>query len=256
MAQLSKYQAIVAELRRRIVHGELAPGERLPSQQQLAGEFNVTVMTLRRAIADLARAGLLFASQGVGTYVVEEPYEYRLGHLSSFAQDMNARGLLFTTEVLSIDTNDDADALESLQLPSESRCTRIVRRRVIDGRPAVLQESFLPTRIGERLTVAKLEAESLYDLLASEFEIVVVRAFETLRATAIGANDAKVLERPLRTPAMLSVRLSFNAVDQPVLFDRALLPGDSTEVVADRQLERLHIAYNVDRQRDPPRATG
>ena len=55
--QVPKYQAIYSVLRERILGGEYAPGSKLPPQQGLAGEFGVTLMTLRQAVSALEADG-------------------------------------------------------------------------------------------------------------------------------------------------------------------------------------------------------
>src|SRR5262245_26847250 len=96
-----KYLAIYRELRARIDRGDLAPGTQLASQRTLANEFGVTLMTLRQAIDALADEGLVTASRGRGTFVSQAPFNYRLNHLNSFAQEMERQGVNLVTRVLS-----------------------------------------------------------------------------------------------------------------------------------------------------------
>ena len=64
-----KYVAIYRDLRGKIATGEYEPGQRLPSQLELARTYEVTLMTLRQALAELAAEGLVEASHGRGTFV-------------------------------------------------------------------------------------------------------------------------------------------------------------------------------------------
>ena len=75
----------------------------LPSQRELAGEFSVSVLTLRQALQLLADDGLIDTRHGSGTYVASR-YAYGLGHLRSFAADLAAQGARITTRLLAADT--------------------------------------------------------------------------------------------------------------------------------------------------------
>lgn len=68
-----KYRAIADAIRARIAEGQLAYGARLPSEHDLALEFHVAYATVRQAISDLVREGLLRRVHGRGTYVCPEP---------------------------------------------------------------------------------------------------------------------------------------------------------------------------------------
>src|ERR1700728_2816763 len=74
----------------RITSGQWPAGSPLPSQQQLAAEFGVSVMTLRQALQLLADDGLIQTRHGAGTYVTAR-YAYDLGGLHSFAADLSAQ---------------------------------------------------------------------------------------------------------------------------------------------------------------------
>ena len=86
-----KYLRIYADLRDRITSGRWPAGSSLPPQRDLAGEFGVSIMTLRQALQLLTDEGLVAARHGSGTYVAAR-YEYDLGHLRSFAADLAGQG--------------------------------------------------------------------------------------------------------------------------------------------------------------------
>jgi len=94
-----KYLRIHAELRNRITSGRWPAGSPLPPQRDLAGEFGVSIMTLRQALQLLADEGLVAARHGSGTYVAAR-YEYDLGHLRSFAADLAGQGAEISTRLL------------------------------------------------------------------------------------------------------------------------------------------------------------
>ncbi|MFT7601368.1 MAG: GntR family transcriptional regulator [Acidimicrobiales bacterium] len=243
-----KYLAIYADLRSRILDGRLAPSERLPSQQELAADYEVTLMTLRQAVAELEAEGLIWVSRGRGSFVVDQPLKYRIGNLTSFAQQVTGQGLELHTRVLSIgppQSESDA-ALAALKLTGTA-LTEIARLRLVGGRSVVHQRTVLASTIADELPLDQLDETSLYEMIVAATGYRVERATESLRAVVLGDAEAGVLSLEVGAPAMLSIRTSFSADDTPFLYDRALLVGDAASVVADRRADRLELTYNVTR---------
>ena len=94
-----KYLRIHGLLRDRITSGQWPPGIPLPAQRDLAGEFGVSIMTLRQALQLLADDGLIDTRHGRGTFVASR-YAYHLGHLRSFAADLAGQGAEISTRLL------------------------------------------------------------------------------------------------------------------------------------------------------------
>jgi len=88
------WQDIAATLRSEIGGGHYAPGDRLPSEAQLAARFGVNRHTVRHALADLAQAGLVQARRGAGVFVTARPADYALGRRVRFTQNLAAQGRL------------------------------------------------------------------------------------------------------------------------------------------------------------------
>ena len=137
-----KYLRIHAELRDRITSGQWPAGTSLPAQRDLAAEFGVSIMTLRQALQLLADDGLIAARHGSGTYVAAR-YEYDLGHLRSFAADLAAQGAEIRTRLLAAEIITPADEV-SARLGDPGQVLRLRRLRLADGRPLIVQTSYLP----------------------------------------------------------------------------------------------------------------
>jgi GntR family transcriptional regulator len=237
-----KYLRIHSNLRERITSGQWPPGSPLPSQHELAGQFGVSIMTLRQALQLLTDDGLIHTRQGSGTYVTAH-YAYDLGHLRSFASDLSAQGAEITTELLAAQTvAPPADVGARLGAPGE--VLRLRRLRLSSGRPLIVQTSYLPAALAHIVEPENLGDQGLYAILA-EHGLTVTRANETISPTTLGPHDARDLSRPPSSPALLSHRISFTASGLPVIDDHALLPADSVVIRADRSPERLAVHYTL-----------
>lgn len=87
-----QYAIIKQHLRQRIERGELKPGDRVPSENQLLAEFGVSRMTARRALLELAETGLLLRSQGLGTFVADTRPVSSINQIRDIAEEIRLRG--------------------------------------------------------------------------------------------------------------------------------------------------------------------
>ncbi len=242
-----KYRAIQAVLRQRILDGELAPGERLPPQQEMADQFSVTLMTLRQALGALEADGLVRAERGKGTFVTDRPVDISVGNLSSFADEMRSAGVELTTDVLdatvlAVDVEVAAAAALGLE-GGDLLC--VTRRRAIDGLPIGLQRSYLAVGVLDLEPGGDLESESLYEAIAGRTGWDVAEARESITAVSLTAEDAAHLDAAAGHPALLSIRTSINQFGQPFLYDEALLVGGRCTIAADRRSDRLSMSYGI-----------
>jgi len=247
-----KYIGISRAIALAITEGELPEGAVLPSQRELADNFGVTIMTVRQAVQVLTEQGLVFPAQGRGTYVTRQPYRMPLGPLASFAAQIEASGRTLQTEVLGFGPV-EVSSLEQrrMGLPTPE-AFEVVRLRVVDGRPVVLQTSLLPRETGSRLNVAELATRSLYDVLHTNLGLTVARATETVQATTLDSETARLLGRSAGEAALVSTRLTFDSQGVAVLDDRALTAGDTVVVSTERRAEDIGITLMLSEDAELP----
>lgn len=105
------WDAVRADLLDRIQRSEFTPGEQLPSETALADSYGVNRMTVRRSLAELARAGAVRTEHGVGTFVAPQPIRHRIddGNIS-FLESMSSRGYAVRQELQQIISHPDPAA--------------------------------------------------------------------------------------------------------------------------------------------------
>src|SRR6185437_14066219 len=130
---ITLYHQVVQGIENLIHDGTLVPGSKLENEIDLAAALNLSRPTMRKAMDELVRAGLLVRKRGVGTQVVASQVRRPL-ELSSLFDDLSARGSKPTTDVLTF-SHIDADAVicEKLALPPGSKVYHFTRLRKVDG---------------------------------------------------------------------------------------------------------------------------
>jgi GntR family transcriptional regulator len=238
-ARTPKYQAIAADLAAKIRGGELTPGSALPPQKELSASYGVTLATLRQALQRLEDDGLVSQQAGRGTFVAEPRAAYRLDSLRGFAEDLRAQGQTVSTQILGQAVR-RPPAWVGAQLGSGGNVLRLERLRLLAGRPAVHQLSWIS---GFDLKDVDLSGTSLYAALA-ERGIVVHRASEVIRPGALDAVTADLLGHPAGTPAFVSDRITYGLDDTPLVFDRATILGNLLEIRTERAVSGLSMQWS------------
>jgi len=225
------YERVVDHVERLIADRGLRPGDILPSYTDLAEQAGVSLITVRRALDELERAGRVRRHQGLGTFVarpriVTEPT--RAGSLlATLANDGEPAGEL-RTSVLGLDRGQPSDDLcRALRIAAGSLAWRLRRLRLLDGHPAVLETSVIPVELAPELNalVGRLEG-SLYDLLAAEYDLVDAYEEQYLEVLTPAQDEARLLELPARAQVVRIRGLSADGTGLPFDAFEQLYPAN------------------------------
>jgi len=219
-------------LREEITSGQIKPGERLPSEPELAKTLGVSLITLRRALMELQIEGLVEKVHGVGTFARERPLEQRLDHLSGFAEDMESLNFVPTAKVFGIETVPATEEIaEQLCLPVATPVVRIERLRAANGEPIMFNRAFFPLDLGERLKNEDLEQSPIITLIEQKFGTPLVEAAYRIEAAIAPPHIQRALEMTSNAPSMLVKRTSFAAGRRPVYYTQLYYRGDKFRYV-------------------------
>jgi len=223
------YQQLQRALRDAIAGNRLAADEALPPERDMAEEFGVSRITVRKALDALVAEGLLNRRQGAGTFVAAR-VEKNFSKLSSFTEDMISRGRRPESVWLSrsAGTVTPEESL-TLGLSPGAQIYRFNRIRYADGSPMALEYSTVP---GFSLPSENAVEESLYEAL-DKHGSRPARALQRLRAVLFTAERARLLGVPDGSPGLLIERRGFLRDGRPVEFTQSYYRGDAYDFVAE-----------------------
>lgn len=142
----SLYETCADALGREIAQGVLKPGQRLASERALADTLGFTRLTVRRALQELAKRGLLEPDERRGWQVCGGPVSEPLNALMGFTQMARQRGLVATSRVLSLEYREATlDESESLRVAAGAPMLDLSRLRLLDDRPTAIERLRMPT---------------------------------------------------------------------------------------------------------------
>ncbi|MDW0109891.1 GntR family transcriptional regulator [Sporosarcina aquimarina] len=166
----------------------------IPSERELSELFGVSRMTVRQSLTNLVKEGLLYREKGRGTFVAEEKMEQPLNGLTSFTEDMKARGLSPGTKLIGFSqVRPDPQIRARLGLSSEALVHKVVRIRYADNTPMAIERSYLPVDLLPTLSEEALQG-SLYAFIEQQEKLVIGQATQRMEAALAKKEDAEYLQ--------------------------------------------------------------
>lgn len=228
MDRATRREQLKANLRALIEQG--GDSGRLPPERELSERFDVARETLRRCLRELEAEGLLERKQGAGTFVSGQPVVKRPA-LMSFSEDMRARGLVPSSELLSCAaTTAGAKLAQKLKLVPGAPLWELRRLRLANDEPMALEtvylaQSRLPGLAAEQLS-NHLANGSLYELLEQLSGVQIRSARQELQATVLNEDEAGQLEVPAFSPSLLVERITLASRGEVIEYAKTLYRAD------------------------------
>lgn len=224
---LPLYAQLKAALTAAISRGELAPGDRLPSQRELCRLYGMSHMTVRRAINDLLHDGTIYAIPSKGTFVAEKKQVAESGPLVSFTDDMARLGMHSSSVVLeSRLIGASAILAQALGVAASTPLVYLRRLRLADGEPMAIQSSHLPHAICPGLLEHDLERGSLFAVLRTVYGLRLTGSSTTIEAAVADPLEAELLGLSMPAALLTTEQITFLDDGRAIELVRSAYRGD------------------------------
>ncbi|RFU82676.1 GntR family transcriptional regulator [Streptomyces triticagri] len=208
------------------------PGDPIPSERTLCARLGVSRPTLRAAVDELVASGVLIREHGRGMFVAPEKITQEL---VSDRQTLTAplatgtwssRLLEFTT------VQAGARVGRKLRLSPAAEVVYVARLRLVDGAPTAIEHLHIPAAIVPGLSADELERGDLYEHLREHHDVQVREAVQAIEPTVVTEAEARLLDVPALSPALLFERLTDDTEGRPVEYVHSLYRGDRYRIVS------------------------
>lgn len=193
MNTLPRYMQVMNYYIPLIKSGKLKQGDKMPTEEEICQLFNISRITVRKALDGLMQSGYIYKQQGKGSYVTAKKTGFQLDHLKGFSEEMRLLGKEPTSRVISFDVADPSEkAALVLQLEDKQKVYLLERLRCADGEPISIERVFLPFHRFPTLQMAEL-AGSLYEILQYQYGCVSHHAQQQILAGLATEEEALIL---------------------------------------------------------------
>ncbi len=217
-------QWIVNSLR----EGSLAPGDRLPSENELSDKLNISNITIKRALDELRRQGMIQRIQGRGSFLIAQNKLNlslpRMFSLTTFTQESGMRPARKTLDLIEMEA--PASICKHLDLEPPARVVRLTRLRLMDLIAVSTETSYLPLDLFPDLITVYKDHLSLYEVMLKNYGHEVVKAHDLMGPILMKPTESIALEIPVGTLGFLVERTGIDANDTPLEFTKMVFRGD------------------------------
>jgi GntR family transcriptional regulator len=214
-------------LKAQIASGELSPGSRLRSEEELAASYGMARMTARRAIEALVADGFLVRRRGVGTFVSDHRFEYRPASLFSFSRAMESQGVKVSTRLLGMYLCiSDPDTHKSLGVGPQVQILCIKRLRLVNDEPVAINTSFVRPELYDTLDVEHLVSLPIGECIRRAGHGELASSQDYLEGRPATKEEAYLLETPDRAPVLIVFGTEFDTTGKALLVSNATYRAD------------------------------
>lgn len=228
---IPRYVQAREQLLTQIKSGELQSGEKLLPEKQLAEQFGVSRMTIRKSLDELVDAGLIYRRHGIGTFVSQSSFERDHTHLTDFfstcrLEGRNPESLLLRKDVVFASEKQ----AKALNINIADQLIRLTTLRSVDGIPITYHNSYLPvkhflTLVDTPAEAMNLESQHVWQMI-EKMGFTMSNIVERLEAQIADKKMAERLEVEVGSPILYGARVLYSDEGIPLKYAECYNRGD------------------------------
>jgi GntR family transcriptional regulator len=224
---IALYYQIEEILREKIFSGEIKEGEPIPTEEKLEKIFDVSRTTVRRAISNLERDGLLESKRAQGTFVKKKLFDEPVLGIRSYTEEAIKQGYIPSSKILSLKNvkpNDEVKA--ALKIEDNDRVFVLKRLRYLNNAPTAIDTTYIPVKLVPGLSKGDFKQtdkkQSLYYILENKYKLVLDEAEEIIDATITDPEESAILGLRSGSPINLRIRIIFLPDGMPLTYMKSI----------------------------------
>lgn len=226
------WRQIAGALRRDIAAGAWLPGGRLPTEAALAASFAVNRHTVRRALEELSRAGLIQVEQGRGAFVAEDVLDYIVEPRTRFSEWIRKHNKEPSGRILQLkEIAAEAPVAQALKIAVGEAVVMLERLGFADDRPVSLTKHHFASARLPGILDALRAASSITEALQSIGIEDYLRQTTRVSARAPSAAEAELLRMARNRPVLTTENINVDAVGRIIEFGVGCYPTPRVQIV-------------------------
>lgn len=219
-----------------ISSGRWPPGRQIPTEEELCKIYDVSKTTVRQAVSNLVSEGYLMRVQGKGTFVNSALPAIGLAMKTRLTQDMFGKEVNVEREILFSGIREPfADARNYLK--TDDKIYYILCRRMVNGEPVYLEESFIPQQLVPGIEQIEKACKSIYSVLQQYCIKRIFKAIQTIEVREVRGDYARNLDIEEGVPVLVVHRLLLSSDNNPIAYTKFL--GRSGTYKFQTEFERI-----------------
>lgn len=219
-----------------IKSGKWQVNQRIPSEEELCKKYEVSKITVRQAVNNLVSDGYLMKLQGKGTFIVSVTPVVRVAMKTRFTEEIFGKEVMAERKILTLGEM-ESPPLAQEHLKTGESIYYILSKRMVQGKTAYIEESFIPLQMLPDIKNLEVEQNSLYSVLQERGSKKIFKVIQTIEIARASSDDAKKLDLDEGAPVLVVHRLFVSSDNTPVAYTK--IQGRSDRYKLQTEFERL-----------------
>ena len=227
------YEQLMNEVERKIREGYYKPGDKIATEAEMAKEFGVSLITVRKAVSLLMEKGLVIKKQGKGTFVTKPKYARNMRNLQSFSEMCEQMGVKPGGKMLENRlVPADGKIAASLGVEQGSRVVYIERLRYADQEPVVIEKNYFSLKYASLLEEV-FDDTSLFHFLREKNGIRVSSSEKMIELCRATQEEAKLLGVKKGDYLLFVRSTAYDGQGEPLYAGVQIITGDRFSLYVD-----------------------
>ena len=210
-----------------ILEGNFKPGEVLPAEHEIASKYEISRMTVRRAISELVSAGMVYAEKGKGTFVSKPKLDDVEFELDNFYAEIPQKGMRTGTKLLGAKiVRADLSLANKLQIPVDTRCLHFRLITSVNDEPLIYENKFIIFTKQSPILEKELNDPSLTNLANLHGHSLPTTSKRVFRVSIVTEEEAAILKVGPNTPVFLVEQTIYDTERKPIGWGKSIYRGD------------------------------
>ena len=220
------YVQLMEELETSIRNGVYKPGDKIMTEAEMAKEYGVSLITVRKAVGSLMEKGLVVRKQGKGTFVTKPKYSRNMKKLQSFTEMCEQMGVKPGAQVLENRLiMADKKVADRLGIEPGSNVVYISRLRLADGEPVQVEKSYFPLKYAF-LVEEDLNNGSMFECLKEKAGAKVASSEKMIELCRATAEEAALMDVKKGDYLLFVKSTAYDENGEPMYAGIQLINGD------------------------------
>lgn len=221
------YYQIQEILEEKISSGEWGEGFQIPTEKELSDYFNVSSITVKRAVHELVNKGLLYRVRAKGTFVAKELKEENIFNLVTFGSEIETDNNHVTLNHSIIEA--EKSILRRLSLKEGDKVLKLDRLKIDEDDVVAIERTYIVDKLLPNFPVERMETDLIYNVIRDESNVELSRARMYLSTTVATEEEATLLKLKSGTPLIILERISFLDTGIPIEYSKFIMRQDKAK---------------------------
>jgi GntR family transcriptional regulator len=226
------YYQLYKYYEKQISDGVLKPGDALPTEMEIAENLGISRMTVRRAIAELSIAGMIFTQKGKGTFVAKPNLDNIVFDLSNYFDEIKQKGMSLCTNLLEAKiVKADSLTAKRMNTKPDTRCLFFRMVIMADNKPLAYESKYTVYSKRKPALESEIRDPSLSSLAADHSDSVPASARKVLIASKAINEEPEILDVAPDSPVFVMVQTIYDAENKTIAWGKSIFRGDRCKLV-------------------------